>query len=110
MYGRVGRVVVVVVVVVVGEEVVWVVEEEGLGVIGERVKGEVGRMREDDGGTSEEKGEDELSGSEEREGPGGCCRENEWSSRGMSMAGGNLRWNEGAELSFSDSKSSERRR
>lgn len=80
----------------------------GVGAIGERVKGDVGRVREDDEGTSERKGEDELSESEERE---GCCRENEKScSRGMSMAVGNLRPNDGAEFSFSDSKSSESNR
>lgn len=47
---------------------------DDVGAIGERVKGDGGRIREDDEGTSEGKGEDELSESEERE---VCCRENE---------------------------------
>lgn len=56
--------------VVVGEDDFWDV----VGAIGERVKGDVVKIREDDEGTSEGKGEDELRESEERE---GCCRENE---------------------------------
>jgi hypothetical protein len=90
--------------VVLGEDAVL----DDVGAIGERVKGDVVNIREEDEGTSEGKGEDVLSESEERE---CCCRENELScSRGMSMAVGNLRPNDGAEFNFSDSKSSESNR
>jgi len=87
-------------------------EDEGLEcveTIGERVKGEVESVREEFEGASEgkEKGEEEES--EEREGPGRCCREKDWSSRGMSMAGGNLRCKDGAVLSLSVSVSPESR-
>ena len=89
-------------------------EEDGLELaetIGERVKGEDERVREEleGAGASEGKEKGEEDGSDEREGPGRCCREKDWSSRGMSMAGGNLRCNDGAVFSFSVSESPESR-
>jgi hypothetical protein len=60
-------------------------------------------------GASEGKERGEVDESDEREGPGRCCREKDWSSRGMSMAGGNLRCKDGAALSFSVSVSPESR-
>lgn len=84
-------------------------EEDGLEcveTIGERVKGEAERVREELEGASEGKERGEVDKSEERDGPGRCCREKDWSSRGMSMAGGNLRCNDGAVFSFSVSVSS----
>lgn len=86
-------------------------EEDGLEfaeTIGERAKGEDERVREELEGASEGK-EGEEDESDEREGPGRCCREKDWSSRGMSMAGGNLRCNDGAVFSFSVSESPDSR-